>query len=250
MGDPQCADLGTEEIRQVDRAFSRLLPLPVLRNGGLLLEKSRISLYNEGECDLTALLGSAFRHWPVSRNLRRSISGEKGTVLDKKKFFCKNNIHFLLFLTSLAAVVLSVVLFDAFSYRLPLFDGNDSFTEPGWYFGEKGGDLEPTALSDKHWIEPGKTYVLTTELVYDGQGDDYPSALFTVGNYQVRVLLDEQEMFSYTKDQRGFPRIKGMGGAAFTVPLGKNCQGRTLTLELTTSMDYGSLRRMPGITLF
>ena len=175
--------------------------------------------------------------------------GEKGTVLDKKKIFSQEHRHLAVFLLCLAGLVLLVLAFGARSYHLPIFDGSQRVEEPGWYFGEKGTELQPTELSDKHWIEPGKVYLLTTELVYNGQGDDYPCAFFTVGNYQVKVFLDGEEMFRYTRQERGYPRIQGMGGAAFSVPLGKNCQGKVLTLELSTSMKYAFERRMPGITL-
>ena len=69
--------------------------------------------------------------------------------MDKKKLFTRDNLHFLVFLLCLAAVVLAMVAFDAVSYRLPLFDGNYSFTEPGWYFGEKDREFYCEVIIDE-----------------------------------------------------------------------------------------------------
>ena len=151
------------------------------------------------------------------------------------------------FLLCLVAVACCILLFASQTYHLPIFDDETDFEEPGWFFGEKGKPLEATELSDQHWIEPGKTYLLETTLVYSGEGDAYPCAFFTVGNYEIRVYLDGKLVFQYTKAERGFPLMKSMGGAAFSVPLGENCQGRNFLVELNTPMDYGSMRRLPGI---
>ena len=158
------------------------------------------------------------------------------------------HLKFILFLLCLAAVVVCILVFDHFTYRLPLYNGSDSYQESDWIFGEKGGPMKKTELNEKHLIENGKTYLLSTTLTYTGEGDQYPSALLTVGNYEVRVFLDGKLMFQYTRAERGFPRIKSMGGAAFFIPLGENCQGRELVIELNTSMDYAQERRMPGVT--
>lgn len=158
-------------------------------------------------------------------------------------------LKFVIFVLLILVLAAAVGLFNVSTYHLPIFNGTEGFLEPGWFFGEKGGAMVPTDLTDQHWIEPGITYVLETDLVYNGDGDSFPSAFFTVGNYEIRVSLDGETLFEYTKAQRGMPRVQGMGGAAFSVPLGENCRGRHLSIELETPMNYGSLRRMPGIRL-
>lgn len=169
--------------------------------------------------------------------------------MEEKKTTSREPIKALAFIMTLLLSVVLLLVFGAHTYRLPIFGGTNDYHETGWFFGEKGGNLSPVKLSDQQLIEPGKTYLLTTTLTYTGEGDDYPSALFTSGNYELEVYLDGKLMFRYTREERGLPLLKGMGGAAFTIPLGDHPEGKVLTLELTTSMDYALERRMPGILL-
>ena len=179
-----------------------------------------------------------------------SENGMRGeSALKEHKFLNTYQLKLAALIGCLLLIVLVIFLFGLHTYRLPVFDGVSKFNEPGWYFGEQGGEMSPVKLSDQHMIEPGKRYILSTTLVYSGEGDDYPCAFFTVGNYQVRVYLDSELMFQYTLAERGLPKLLGMGGAAFSVPLGENCQGKELRVELETSMDYALERRMPGIML-
>ena len=159
------------------------------------------------------------------------------------------HLKFILFLLCIILIVVIVGNFVRTTHRLPLFTGMDTYQETNWNFGEKGGKVSPTKLNQKHWIEPGKVYELSTILTYDGVGDAYSSAIMTIGNYEVRIFLDDELMFQYTKAERGFPRLKNMGGAAVTIPLGDHPQGKELRLELWTSMDYAADRRMPDVVL-
>lgn len=172
----------------------------------------------------------------------------KRNILDKQQLR-QYHLKFILFLLIVALMAVCTLNFIGTTYRLPLFTGTDTYQETDWQFGEKGGEMSHTELSQKHWIEPGKVYELSTVLTYDGVGDAYSSAIITVGNYEFRVFLDDQLMFQYTKAERGYPRLKNMGGAAITLPLGDHPLGRELKLELWTSMDYGAERRMPEILL-
>lgn len=169
--------------------------------------------------------------------------------MEKKKIFTSYRMKFIGFYGILLVLLGLIVLLNAHTYRLPIFDGTGCYIEPKWYFGEKNTNMETISLDDQRVFEPGKTYVLSTFLTYTGEGDTYPCAFITAGNYEVRVYLDGDLMFEYTKEQRGFPRLKGMGGAAVSIPLGKYCEGQELLLELETPMDYSSLRRMPGVLM-
>lgn len=173
-------------------------------------------------------------------------SKRKRIILDKKELR-QYHLKFILFLLCISLVVVLTVNFIGTTHRMPLFTGRDTYQEHNWVFGEKGGEMSPTELNQKHWIEPGKVYELSTVLTYDGIGDAYSCAMTTIGNYEVRIFLDDQLMFQYTKAERGYPRIKNMGGAAVTVPVGDYPLGRELRLELWTSMDYAAERRMPDV---
>ena len=145
--------------------------------------------------------------------------------------------------------LLGGILLEALSYHLPLFRGNIDYDEPDWFFGEKGGPLQPTELSDQHSLVPGTTYILTTELSYNGEGDPYPAVFVTSGNYEIRAFLEGKPVFQYTKEERGFAPVQAVGGAAFTIPLGQGCQGKRLTMELSTPMHFQVERRLPGIIM-
>lgn len=154
-----------------------------------------------------------------------------------------------MFALFLAAVVAFMFWIDGKSYHLPIFSGTTGYQEENWYFGEKGGTLTPTKLSDTHRFEPGKTYVLTTEISFNGRRENAPAAFFTIGNYETRIYLDDALMFHYTKENRGMPWVQSVGGTACSVVLGNNCQGKELTLELSTPMEYPLERRLPDISI-
>ena len=167
--------------------------------------------------------------------------------MEKKNSSDWYHVKYIAFVLCLILAFAGIGIFSQFTYHLPIFEGVSEYYESNWLFGEKDGEMSETKLSDHHFFEPGKTYVLSTALTYSGAGDDFPSALFTVGNYEVRVFLDDVLKFQYTREERGFPLMQSMGGAAFSIPLGEQCAGKELKLELETSMKEPSMRRMPGI---
>lgn len=167
--------------------------------------------------------------------------------MEKKEETVFRKHSYAIFLTVILLLFFFGNLMEVTGYHLNLFEGAYSREEILWDFGELGGPSEKTTLSQQRWLEPGKTYVLSTELTYNGNGDNYPCAFVTSGNFEMEAFLDGKPMFHYTKEDRGFPSVQSMGGAAFTVPLGENCAGRTLRLELRNPMKYPIFYRLPGV---
>lgn len=142
----------------------------------------------------------------------------------------------------------SIILLDQNSYHNSSFDGNTDYPSDEWLFGEKGEELQPVDLASSCRLEPGKTYVLSTTLSYNGDGDPYPCALITTGNFEVKTYLDGILAAHYTKEDRGYPRIQSVGTYCFSIPLGKNCKGRELRIELRSPFtDYAVNRKLPLI---
>ena len=169
--------------------------------------------------------------------------------MEKKKKWRPYHLKFAMVLIVLLLVSFALFRIDSQTYHLPLYNGTRAYHEEHWRFGEKGGDLEAAELGDQRMIESGKTYVLTTTLTYNGDGDAFPSAFITIGNYESEIYLDGELMFRYTRQERGYPMVQGLGGANVSIPLGENCGGKELRLELRSPMRQDRIRRLPGIQL-
>ncbi len=130
---------------------------------------------------------------------------------------------------------------------LPVFNGRVDVPGTQWYFGEKGGALSPVNPSERQRMEPGKRYVFATKIAYDGQADPYPSATFLVNHYGVRVYYEEQLVFHRTQEDISLPTVDSMGLLAFSIPLGYDCQGKTLWVELDPMLDTARERFLPEV---
>ena len=159
----------------------------------------------------------------------------------------RNTAFFCIFCILFSVTILTV---NSLSYHLPVFEGNTDYSGNVWIFGEKDGLRDSTDLSEVYRFEPGKTYVLSTVLDYDGSRDDYPCAFITAGNFEVEAYLDQELICHYTKKDRGYPQIKSMGIYCFSVPLGKECQGRELRIEIRSPFtEHSTMRRLPLINI-
>lgn len=154
----------------------------------------------------------------------------------------------ILFWLTLFLVLCLGIYLNARSQPLPMFQGTISYKEPGWMFGEKGRGLNPVRLSDRVVFEPGKVYVLTTDLTYTGEGDPYPSAFITTGNLEVEVYLHGESVFVNSTAQKVFPKVQSIGGSSFSVSLGRDCAGKNFRIELRTPMNHPVERMLPGVT--
>lgn len=159
----------------------------------------------------------------------------------------KKSIYLILVLALLFFLLPSLILLSETSGdSLPVFNGGvDVPTQ--WYFGEKGGPLSPVELSQKQRMEPGKVYVLETEIAYDGKSDPYPSATFLVNHYGVRVYYEEELVFKRTREDIRLPTVDSMGLLAFSMPMGYDCQGKMLRVELDPMLDTVRERALPEI---
>lgn len=147
-------------------------------------------------------------------------------------------------------LLLLIVLMDVNSYRPAAFNGNTGYSGNAWFFGEKGGVAKPARLSESYDFEPGKTYVLSTVLNYNGEQDSYPCAFITTGNFEVETYLDHQLVAHYTKEDRGYRTVQSVGTCSFSVPLGNNCKNRELSIELRSPFtSYTTSRNLPVICI-
>ena len=134
------------------------------------------------------------------------------------------------------------------SQPLPMFQGTRSYQESGWLFGLKGKDLAPTKLWEKHVLEPGRVYVLTTDLTYDGEYDPYPSAFISTKNVELEVYFHGDSVLRHSNGEKVFKKVHSVGGSSFSVSLGKDCAGKNFRVELRNPMPHPVYQRLPGIT--
>ena len=153
---------------------------------------------------------------------------------------------FLLFLLFLFVPAL-LLISQTSSYGLPVFKGTVNAPGAQWYFGEKGGQMHPVDLSQKQPMEPHKTYVLSTTIRYDGESDAYPSAIFLVSNYGVKVYYQDTLVFQRIPEDVPLPTVGSLGPLAFSVPLGYDCAGQELRLELYPMMNNSHNASLPDI---
>ncbi len=130
---------------------------------------------------------------------------------------------------------------------LPIYTGTVNALGSQWYFGEKDGEMHPVDIMEKQHMEPGKTYVLSTVIDYDGGTDFYPSAIFLVNNYGVQVYYEDTLVFHRTKEDLRLPTVSSLGLLAFSLPLGYNCKGNELRLELDPMLSSAADRILPDV---
>lgn len=153
------------------------------------------------------------------------------------------SLFLLLFLLLPILLLLSHISEDS----LPMYTGTVNATGNQWYFGEKGGEQRPVNILEKQYMEPGKIYVLSTVIDYDGREDFYPSATFLVNHYAVKVYYKDSLVFQRTREDIRLPTVESLGLLAFPLPLGCDCMGRELRLELDPMMSSAGDRALPDV---
>ena len=158
----------------------------------------------------------------------------------------KNSLILILFAVLFTLIILYV---DVQSYHLPVFIGTTD-SETVWLFSEKGKEGRPADFSASYRFEPGKTYLLSTVLTYDGKNDDYPCVFVTTGNFEVNAYLGQELVSHYTKKDRGFPKLQSVGSCCFSIPLEHDCTGREIRIEISSPFtDYAVNRKLPLIRI-
>lgn len=147
----------------------------------------------------------------------------------------------------LAILIVSSLLIDSNSYHLSLFSGNKDYQENEWFLTGPDGAKTATGAMELHDFEPGEVYAFSTELKYNGEGDSYPCAMIVTSNCEVQAYYDGTPVFHYTREDRGYPQVKSMGITCFSIPLGKDCAGKEVRLEVRTTFPETTRRRMPTV---
>ena len=140
------------------------------------------------------------------------------------------------------------IFLNSLSHRVPLFQGTTDYQESSWSFGIKGGLFYPTGYDQKREFRPGQTYVLSTYLQYDGEGDQYPSALISSGSLEIEVFLDNHLVFSHTAQDKPIPTIQSVGYTIFPVNLGPHPQGRVFRMELRNPLNHTVEANFPHVS--
>ena len=169
-------------------------------------------------------------------------------ILNRKDLRRSDSAYTTLFWLVLLLVTVIGIYLNNKCQPLPVFLGTTTFNERNWKFGEKGGELHTAELSHKYRLEPGKVYVLTADLTYDGSMDPFPSAFFSAGNMEIEVYFHGDSVFRHSREEKVFRQVQSVGGSCVTVSLGKDCAGKNLRVELRNPMKHVVYRRLPGIT--
>lgn len=130
---------------------------------------------------------------------------------------------------------------------LPVYNGSVNVPGTQWYFGEKGTQLHLVNVMEKQYMEPQKTYVLSSKINYDGKLDSYPSVTFAASNCGVKVYYEEELIFQRMREDMRLPTNESLGLLLFSVPLGYDCQGKELRLELDPMIKTGRCTTLPDV---
>lgn len=150
-----------------------------------------------------------------------------------------------------AALLLLLLMLLLMSYvsgdSLPVYRGTIDAPGTQWLFGEKGAELQPVDVREKQCMQPGKTYVLSAKIVYDGSKDSYPAANFVIGDYGVKIYLEDELIFHRMREDVHLPVVNSLGTLAFSLPLGDDCMGKELRMELDPMMRFAARRILPDV---
>lgn len=153
----------------------------------------------------------------------------------------------LFWLVILGIFLLGVVM-NQLCEPLPVFEGTESFQEYGWEFSQRGEPSQTAHLKDRYLLKSKTVYVLETKLTYDGKGDPFPSAFVSIGNLEIEIYLDGVSVFRNSHEEKVFKKVQSVGKSCISIPLGANCGGKTLTIELRNPMDHPVYQKLPSVT--
>ena len=128
------------------------------------------------------------------------------------------------------------------------YDGTWGYREPSWVYqhGDTVLDADLELPAFRH-METGDTYSISTVLTYDGSKDNVPYCFYFVDHMFTRVLLEEQELFSYTaQDIEKKDLARSPGNVYASVQLPKDCQGMKLTIEFIPALSSGIDFQLPN----
>ena len=146
------------------------------------------------------------------------------------------------FVLFLFLVILSGVLWRG--SKIQADPGTFDYLEPYWQISGPQGILASQGeIGDEISMEPGNTYIMETNLTYDGSRDPMPCAFLQADHLFCRVSLNGEELFSYLpQNVKKLDRSRSPGFLCKAISLPSDCQGKTLRIELQpvlpTVKDY------------
>ena len=168
--------------------------------------------------------------------------------LERKSYKNRDVIHMALFWLVILGIFMLGIVMNQLCEPLPVFEGTESFQEDGWAFSERGETPVPAFLGDRYMLEPKTVYVLQAKLTYDGSGDPFPSAFISIGNLEIEVYVDGESVFRNSHAEKVFKKVQSVGKSCISIPLGKNCGGKDLTIELRNPMNHPVYQKLPAVT--
>lgn len=100
------------------------------------------------------------------------------------------------------------------------------------------GSIKPISLPYSFKFDGNYHYALTTKIDYQQEGLDSPYLFITMNHSYFRVLIDNQEIYSYTKETT--PSLSKSPGNIYTaVALPHDYAGKELRLEFTLTLEKG-----------
>ena len=121
------------------------------------------------------------------------------------------------------------------------YNGTVDYETEAWTL-EKDGEVmeEDFALPIYQDFKVGSVYKLSTRLDYDGEVDKAPYAFITLNHMGVRVRLDGEELYYCNQESMDKQdRAKSIGNLYVEVPLGADCLGKELEIEIYPALELG-----------
>lgn len=147
-------------------------------------------------------------------------------------------------------IIGTIAVFDYLSdgYDLPHYTDAKLHTESSWTVMQDGQLLDDDATLPMYWpADSTQKFTLSTTLTYEPTNPDLPCAFISLNHMYVRVFLDDIEIYTFTSSTTP-NRTHSPGNAYAIVPLGSNCTGKELRIEILPTLQSGLVYALNDIT--
>ena len=152
------------------------------------------------------------------------------------------------FVLFLFVLILSGVLWR--ESRIQAESGTLDYIEHSWQVSGPEGILKNCdEVGENLSVRAGKTYIMETQLTYDGSGDPMPCAFLQADHMFCRVTLDGQTLFSYLPENaRKIDLSRSPGFICKAISLPADCRGKTMTVEFQPALPVLDSSPIPRVT--
>ena len=128
-------------------------------------------------------------------------------------------------------------------------EGTVNYTEELWTLENEDGSIHRTVDGhEQMFLEPNQAYRVSTQVTYDGEGDENPYLFLEMSHLYCRVFLEDELLFHYmAEDVHKSDRARSPGYLYKAIPLPYGFQGKELTVEFTPVLRLHAAYTMPHI---